>query len=1499
MFSINTKYNNGLYGQSNNKTKISKFRRLYYIIFKLIISCSITKQNKHIIYNILKSFGKLLLRIFLIGLVLIILLSLSVQFVWIQDRLVSKAETRLSVELDTEVQITKLRLRMFSNLIAEDVFLADKEGDTLMKVGRIKADIAVFPLLRKQITLHRLLIEDSRLKLILGDDDHIGNIDFLTKAFNKPEKEKRDKQGGKDSWTFDIQKVKLQDLIFHLEILRDSLEMNFAIGSMKLNFTDMKLDPLLVMSERINIRNTDFQLTDHGSGNRIVANINSASLLYGEFGSENFHLGLEEFECNVQSLDIQQVRTEFGIPAYNHVNLDEISLDMSELFLSDDTLAIQIHHVYVKNLLDFGSLRLSGQAHGNRKNVTLNKLLIRTENSYISANLSRSRTEDIPVLKTSSSDNYNLSIHDADISLQDLQQYFGPSIADTLLPSSIEMDLDLSVNADVLDLQELVLHAKDSSFIVAGGRLLNPFEPEDWLYQVEIDSAFLSQKGSGRIMSTNLLPEQIDLRHSLSFHGGIAGRKDTIDAELFLKKGQGQLQGSFKYCTNEHADQITAQLKLQDLDLEDFIPTSELSKVNMTADIELRRYERDKIEFAIGSHISSLEYRSYPYRAIDLTAVQKGSAGFFQMESHHPGTDIITALEWEKKEDIYSGHLKMNIADLDISQVLDYEDPKGMAGLIDADFAFGRLDGPERFYDLAMYIPSMSYGSMQVDSVTAFLKASPDSWQYNLQLPLFIYDTFEIDHIMLSGYLQKKELRNTVSIRDSLNAEKYKITFGIDNSKENEWQFDFMDESIILNYNEWTVADGGMMLIGADGKLKGDMRLQRFDEQLEINADKRIRIKSSNYQLSNLSAILNKENALLDGSLNGEMVLGQETMNIDLQVSDLRIGQHEIGDVGILLNSLADEPINFSIEMEKGENQLIYQGEYLSAGFEHSELDSRLKADITDLSILKEVSGDIFIEAGGEVHADIRIKGKTRDLQSTGFLSLKNVFVETSNYGNRYQLADEKILLDGRKLILEEFTIRDRNKQPFILNGSIGLNEVNKIDVDIKLDSRRFALLDKESGSDPGIYGKLITNMQAVISGTVSELLIDSKIDIVSGTDLTYIFPPKKIGLVSHEGIVDFGSANDRDSLKNTGTVDPLVDTLLSPLKGIHLSAQLNISDSANFRLDIDPRSGDFISIRGNGDLDFELDESGEPRLYGSFGIVEGLYEVSYYSLVRKTFEITEGSTVAWAGEFENPDLNISATNLVRTASLGLVANELTYVGEEDRKQYARPIPYMIKMSIGGKPDDLILQFEIDLEDEERSALPLVDEKLKRLHEAGNESLLTQQIFGLLALNTFIPEQSNNAGFSSGTALATSAATTSLNGLLSRELNKLSGQIIKGGDFQVGLQSFQDLSGEGDNNNITTTMDIRYSKLIFNERVTIEAGKSFDISNKSPESSTNAYDMAIIYDIGKQSNMKLKLFTKSSYDMLFKDINTSGIALIFIKEYDQIRKKEKVNKKKY
>jgi hypothetical protein len=236
-------------------------------------------------------------------------------------------------------------------------------------------------------------------------------------------------------------------------------------------------------------------------------------------------------------------------------------------------------------------------------------------------------------------------------------------------------------------------------------------------------------------------------------------------------------------------------------------------------------------------------------------------------------------------------------------------------------------------------------------------------------------------------------------------------------------------------------------------------------------------------------------------------------------------------------------------------------------------------------------------------------------------------------------------------------------------------------------------------------------------------------------------------------------------------------------------------------------------------------------------------------------------------------------------------------MSDAEKQTFNKRLPYLVKLNIRGFLAEPEISFKIELPDKYLITYPLVATKLSSLNSEGNESELNKQVFALLVTGSFLADNPLSANSSSPTSVASTAARNSVNGILADQMNNVTGKYITAVDVNFGLTSYEDYE-EGSSGDIRTEMDIQVSKKLFNDRLTVEAMGSFDLEgNKNSTTSSSkrmTNEFAVIYQLTESGEYKLRAYYEDAYDLFDGDISISGIALIFEREFDTLKRKKKV-----
>jgi len=174
------------------------------------------------------------------------------------------------------------------------------------------------------------------------------------------------------------------------------------------------------------------------------------------------------------------------------------------------------------------------------------------------------------------------------------------------------------------------------------------------------------------------------------------------------------------------------------------------------------------------------------------------------------------------------------------------------------------------------------------------------------------------------------------------------------------------------------------------------------------------------------------------------------------------------------------------------------------------------------------------------------------------------------------------------------------------------------------------------------------------------------------------------------------------------------------------------------------------------------------------------------------------------------------------------------------------------------------------------------------------ESERNKQVFALLVTGGFIADNPFASTGSTTSSIATTAARNSVNGILADQMNNISSKYVKNVDLNFGLTSYEDYSGQS--SEMRTELEVQVTKRFFNDRLTIEAQGYFDVEGSknnygSQSSQTMWGEFAVIYALNEQGEYKLRAYRENAYDFFDGEVAYSGIAFIFEKEFDSLKRK--------
>jgi len=362
-----------------------------------------------------------------------------------------------------------------------------------------------------------------------------------------------------------------------------------------------------------------------------------------------------------------------------------------------------------------------------------------------------------------------------------------------------------------------------------------------------------------------------------------------------------------------------------------------------------------------------------------------------------------------------------------------------------------------------------------------------------------------------------------------------------------------------------------------------------------------------------------------------------------------------------------------------------------------------------------------------------------------------------------------------------------------------------------------------------------------------------------------------------------------------------------SNLKGLDVSATVNISKAARFTIVVDPANGDVVHIQGEAHLNGGIDPSGKTNLTGIYTVESGSYNLSY-ATVKRTFLFKKGSNITWTGDPTSANINLTAVYVANVPPIDLVQQQLGGDNTSvNATQYKQKLPFNVNLNLKNqllKPD---ISFDIILPDSSYEVSPTVvqtvNDRLAQVRQDPNE--MNKQVLGVLVLGHFIgdnPLQSNG-----GSTGINGAIRNSVSSLLSDQLNKLAGNLIGGVQLSFNLTSGADYSTGVQQNR--TDLNVGLSKQFLNDRVTVTVGNNFNLEgqNQPGQKTTDiAGNLSVNYKLTEDGRYMIRAYRKDEFIVIEGQVVETGVGFSITYEYNKFKelfvkksKEDKERAKKY
>lgn len=684
------------------------------------------------------------------------------------------------------------------------------------------------------------------------------------------------------------------------------------------------------------------------------------------------------------------------------------------------------------------------------------------------------------------------------------------------------------------------------------------------------------------------------------------------------------------------------------------------------------------------------------------------------------------------------------------------------------------------------------------------------------------------------------------------------------------------DNNLIINDTTWKLHNNNQIKIDSTGYTIQNFGFASSTQGLDLNGKISSNIndtltgKFSELNLSLLDFFMPEE-IRFRGFLNGTADITNlyKTPNFisDLTIRDFELNSQPLGELSAKttwnnnqnhLDVMADLVYTGNIGSD---TTLFIHGFYSPSNA--SYFDFNVGTKNFNVEVAKPWLQGVANNISGRMSGGLRLFGTLEEPVITGKIFFRRTGFKIDYTKVDYTMADE-IFFEKNTIAFKDFTINDPFGNQLILNGNLNHNYFDDFAFDMNMEFKEINVLRTSSTDNSNFYGNIFSSGNMKLTGLLDNMFINANISTQRGTDV-YVPVTYSVDISSNDFITFINS-------KDTTQTDAVVKVPRG--SGINIDTRIQVDPNTNLRIFLPSNMGN-MEVQGFGDIRFLMDDQYNYQIFGDYEISQGKFLFTLQNVIRRSFNIREGSTIKLTGDAMEATMDVKAVYHLRAGLNGLPTADTTLT--------SRRIPVDCVLGLSGSVSNPMINFQIEMPDVEDETRELIYSTI----DTSNNTVMTQQMLSLLVLNSF--------SFSSpNTALTSGLGATSFD-ILTNQLSNWLSQISKDFDIGINYRPGDEITQE--------EVEVALRTQLFNDRVIIDGNIGVMGTDNTENTSNIVGDVNIEVKMTKDGRLRLKAYNKSNNTDVLNSTSpyTQGVGLSFYTEFDKFsdifRRKNKRKKK--
>lgn len=634
-----------------------------------------------------------------------------------------------------------------------------------------------------------------------------------------------------------------------------------------------------------------------------------------------------------------------------------------------------------------------------------------------------------------------------------------------------------------------------------------------------------------------------------------------------------------------------------------------------------------------------------------------------------------------------------------------------------------------------------------------------------------------------------------------------------------------------------------------------------------------LRAELADIDISYIMDLVNFHKVDFDGRATGSIyatsLMKEPFADAFLQVKDFTFNAASLGNMDLYANwGKQERAIILEADMRGPLPQhrtqvsgTIIPGKGMDDGLNLNILTSQI-----DLSFLNKFTSGVFRDLRGRASGWTRVYGPFKFVNLEGDMLVNEMQMHILATGTDYHLAGDSVTLRPDNIWIRNAHIYDylglpgMSEHTATVNAHLMHNSLKNLRFDVNIDAHNMLGYNFPNQGSMNFYGTVYADAQVHLNGIPGSVNIDLSATPMPGTTLIYnVATP---GTVTETEFVTYYSKSETTQ---TSTSKDLSEQEETGSADMRINFDINANPNAQVRILMDPRTGDNISLYGNGRLRASYYNKGRFQLFGTYRVTEGNYRMSIRDVIRKDFTFLPDGTVVFGGDAMQAALNLTAKHTVPNVSL----DDLSTTGLGLSNTRVDCI-----MNIGGYAREPVITFDFDIPNANEDEKQMVRSMLSSEEERDMQAIYLLGVGRFYSYGSLIDKKQTQGGLAMNSVLS-SALSSRFNQIMSQALGGTGWTF--GTNLRTGEEGWQELDAEA-----LVSGKMLSGRLVFN-------GNFGYRENKYKMNNNNFIgDFDIQYRLSPRSPFSLKAYNQTN-DRYFtqSSLTTQGIGIKFQRDFNR------------